>query len=82
MTEHRDNIRQDYEGIAEAPLVVTQRGKPVGVVVSPEVYDRLVELQDLAVRETWRKAEEAIAAGEGIDAQGMGARALEAAGAR
>ena len=42
----------------DRPVVITQRGRPVGVVVSPAEYERFVYERDV-VHRVWRRLEAA-----------------------
>lgn len=68
-TEHRENLRGDFDKVRKTgrPLLVTNNGKADAVVLSPETYDQLVEDAEYVrniqrIRESMQQIEE----GKGI----------------
>jgi prevent-host-death family protein len=52
ISEFKAKVAEFFSGLGEQPLVVTQHGKPSGVVLSPSLYDALMSTAFLAdVRE-------------------------------
>lgn len=45
ITEAHNRLSHWLEKIPEGPITITRRGKPVGVLVSPEEYERLRQVQ-------------------------------------
>jgi prevent-host-death family protein len=45
ITEAHNRLSHWLEKIPERPITITRRGKPVGVLVSPEEYERLRQVQ-------------------------------------
>ena len=45
ITEAHNRLSRWLEKIPEGPITITRRGKPVGVLVSPEEYERLRQVQ-------------------------------------
>jgi prevent-host-death family protein len=45
ITEAHNRLSYWLEKIPERPITITRRGKPVGVLVSPEEYERLRQVQ-------------------------------------
>ena len=45
ITEAHNRLSHWLEKIPDQPITITRRGKPVGVLVSPEEYERLCQVQ-------------------------------------
>ncbi len=45
ITEAHNRLSHWLEKVPERPITITRRGKPVGVLVSPEEYERLRQVQ-------------------------------------
>ena len=45
ITEVHNRLSYWLKKVPERPVTITRRGKPVGVLVSPEEYDRLRQVQ-------------------------------------
>jgi len=45
ITETHNRLSHWLEKIPDQPITITRRGKPVGVLVSPEEYERLCQVQ-------------------------------------
>ncbi len=45
ITEAHNRLSYWLERIPERPITITRRGKPVGVLVSPEEYERLRQVR-------------------------------------
>ena len=45
ITEVHNRISYWLKRIPEGPVTITRRGKPVGVLISPEEYERLRQVQ-------------------------------------
>ncbi len=45
ITEMHNRLSHWLKEIPERPVTITRRGKPVGVLVSPEEYERLRQVQ-------------------------------------
>jgi prevent-host-death family protein len=45
ITEVHNRLSYWLKKVPEQPVTITRRGKPVGVLVSPEEYDRLRQVQ-------------------------------------
>jgi prevent-host-death family protein len=45
ITEAHNRLSYWLERIPERPITITRRGKPVGVLVSPEEYERLLQVR-------------------------------------
>ena len=41
VSEAHNHLSQWLEEIGDEPITITRRGKPVGVIVSPQEYERL-----------------------------------------
>lgn len=72
VSEHRTHLTEHLRQVQESgrPMVITQKGRAAGVLLSPAAYDALVKqaefAQDvLALREGRKQA----AAGKGVDAR-------------
>ena len=45
ITEAHNRLSHWLEKVPDRPITITRRGKPVGVLVSPEEYERLRQVQ-------------------------------------
>jgi prevent-host-death family protein len=45
ITEMHNRLSHWLKKVPEQPVTITRRGKPVGVLVSPEEYERLRQVQ-------------------------------------
>jgi prevent-host-death family protein len=45
ITEVHNRLSYWLKKVPERPVIITRRGKPVGVLVSPEEYERLRQVQ-------------------------------------
>ena len=45
ITEVHNRLSHWLKKVLERPITITRRGKPVGVLVSPEEYERLRQVQ-------------------------------------
>lgn len=45
ITEAHNRLSYWLKQVPERPVIITRRGKPVGVLVSPEEYERLRQVQ-------------------------------------
>jgi len=45
ITEVHNRLSFWLKKVPEGPVIITRRGKPVGVLVSPEEYERLRQVQ-------------------------------------
>lgn len=45
ITEAHNRLSKLLAQIQDGPMTITRRGKPVGIIVSPEEYDRLSQVQ-------------------------------------
>jgi prevent-host-death family protein len=45
ITEVHNRLSHWLKKVPERPITITRRGKPVGVLVSPEEYERLRQVQ-------------------------------------
>jgi prevent-host-death family protein len=45
ITEVHNRLSYWLKRLPERPVVITRRGKPVGVLISPEEYERLRQVQ-------------------------------------
>jgi prevent-host-death family protein len=45
ITEAHNRLSYWLEKVPDRPITITRRGKPVGVLVSPEEYERLRQVQ-------------------------------------
>jgi prevent-host-death family protein len=45
ITEVHNRLSHWLEKVPERPITITRRGKPVGVIVSPDEYERLRQVQ-------------------------------------
>ena len=45
ITEMHNRLSYWLQKVPERPVTITRRGKPVGVLVSPEEYERLRQVQ-------------------------------------
>jgi prevent-host-death family protein len=45
ITKVHNRLSYGLEQVPEQPVTITRRGKPVGVLVSPEEYERLRQVQ-------------------------------------
>jgi prevent-host-death family protein len=45
ITEAHNRLSHWLEKIPDRPITITRRGKPVGVLISPEEYERLRQVQ-------------------------------------
>lgn len=76
LAEHRRELGKDYRSLGDEPLVVMDRGTAVGVVLSPQIYDALVdELEAARLALKALRAAVRLEAGEGTEArEGLAAR--------
>jgi prevent-host-death family protein len=45
ITQVHNRLSHWLKRVAEGPVIITRRGKPVGVLVSPQEYERLRQVQ-------------------------------------
>lgn len=45
ITEAHNRLSHWLKKVPERPITITRRGKPVGVLISPEEYERLRQVQ-------------------------------------
>jgi prevent-host-death family protein len=45
VSEAHNRLSRWLDRVEDGPLTITRRGKPVGVIISPEEYDRLRQVQ-------------------------------------
>jgi prevent-host-death family protein len=45
VSEAHNLLSRWLDRVEDGPLTITRRGKPVGVIISPEEYDRLRQVQ-------------------------------------
>ena len=45
VAEAHNRLSRWLNRVGEGPITITRRGKPVGVIISPEEYDRLQRVQ-------------------------------------
>ena len=77
ITNVHNRLSYWLEKVPEGPITITRRGEPVGVIVSPEEYERLRQVQayldmlrlsrtlrssDVAAEELFRASREALEA--------------------
>ncbi len=72
VSEHRTHLTEHLRRVQESgrPMVITQKGRAAGVLLSPAAYDELVKEAEFVrdVRALREGLEEA-AAGKGVDAR-------------
>jgi prevent-host-death family protein len=45
VSEAHNRLSRWLDRVEEGPVTITRRGKPVGVIISPEEYERLRQVQ-------------------------------------
>ena len=45
VAEAHNRLSRWLKRVKEGPIAITRRGKPVGVIISPQEYDRLQQVQ-------------------------------------